>query len=105
MIERLKIIEEELKQLSPEIIVPVRTQKIVNSKAFERMYLLLDEILELIKEEDNISRKLAGRLFFLYTYLLHQAKYTNMPEEIFHEAGKIKEYLDKLLLSPFRNND
>jgi len=61
--------------------------------------------LELIKDEDNISRKLAGRFFFIYTYLLHQAKYTSKPEEIFHEAEKIKEYLDRLLPSPFKNID
>ena len=62
--KRLLEIEEIISELTVDLLVPIRTDKTVNKEAFDKLYLLLDELKILIKGENKINRRLVGLLFF-----------------------------------------
>ncbi|GAA0075641.1 hypothetical protein UT300005_00190 [Clostridium sp. CTA-5] len=95
-------IEESINKLTVDLLVPIRTSKTVNKEAFDKLYLLLDELKILIKGELIISRKLAGLLFFIYTSISAEAEHAHYLSPIFIEVGRLEDYLSKILWdSPF----
>jgi|GEM_PF-2094573 hypothetical protein len=99
---RIIEIEENINKLIVDLLVPIRTAKSVNKEAFDKLYLLLDELKVLIKGESIISRKLAGELFFIYTSISGEAEHSHYTSPIFIEAGRLEDYLSKILWdSPF----
>lgn len=100
--DRIKEIEESINELIIDLLVPIRTSKTVNKEAFDKLYLLLDEVKTLIKGEGVISRNLAGLLFFIYTTVSAEAEHAHYTNAVFIEAGKLEDYLKKILRdSPF----
>ncbi len=100
--DRMIEIEESINKLTVDLLVPIRASKSINREAFDKLYLLLDELKVLIKGEILINRKLAGVLFFIYTTVSAEAKHANYPDHIFIEAGMLEDYLSKILWdSPF----
>lgn len=100
--DRIIEIEESINKLTVDLIVPIRTSKTVNKEAFDKLYLLLDELKVLIKGELIISRKLAGLLFFIYTSISAESEHTHYSSPIFIEVGRLEDYLSKILWdSPF----
>lgn len=56
----------------------------------------------LIKGDEVISRNLAGMLFFIYTTVSAEAEHAHYTNAVFIEAGKLEDYLKKILRdSPF----
>lgn len=102
MKQRIIEIENRINEISTDILVPARTEKKANSQAFTELYELLDEVKVLVKGADEISRKLAGLLFFIYTSISAEAKHTDYTNPLFIESGRLEDYLDKILWdSPF----
>lgn len=100
--ERITEIEESISELTVDLLVPIRTSKIVNKEAFDKLYVLLDELKVLIKGEKTISRRLAGLLFFIYTTILAESEHSHYSNPIFIESGRIEDYLSEVLWdSPF----
>lgn len=100
--DRIIEIEEIINKLTVDLLVPIRTSKTVNKLAFDKLYLLLDELKSLIKGEVLISRKLAGLLFFIYTSITAEAEHSHYSNPIFIEVGRLEDYLSKILWdSPF----
>ncbi|NMO94325.1 hypothetical protein [Paenibacillus lemnae] len=100
--DRMIEIEEAINKLTIELLVPLRTSKKVNKEAFDKLYALLEELKELVKGEVLIRRKLAGLLFFIYSSISAEGEHTHYSDPIFIEAGKLEDYLSKILWdSPF----
>ena len=102
MNDRIEEITKLINDLTTDLLVPIRTSKLVNKQAFSEFYKLLDEVIKLVKEKELINRNLAGLLFFIYTTISAEAEHTNYSSPIFLEASKIEDYLSKILWdSPF----
>lgn len=100
--ERIIEIEENINELIVDLLVPIRTAKTIDKEAFNKLYLLLDELKSIIKGEAVINRRLAGMLFFMYTSISAEAEHAHYSNPIFIEVAKLEDYLDKILWdSPF----
>lgn len=89
-----------------DLLVPARTQKKINQEVFNRFYLLLEEVEKEVKNEEYISRKIAGMLFFIYTSLSAEAKYCEYDDELFIAAAKVEDILERILWeSPFASDN
>lgn len=99
---RITEITENIDKLTIDLLVPLRGSKYVNKEAFDKLYLLLDELVKLMKDQEVISRKLAGLLFFIYTSVSAEAEHAHYASDIFMVAANLEDYLDKILWdSPF----
>lgn len=102
MRERMNEIIIQIDKLTVDLLVPARVEKTINREAFNKLYLLLDEVQENVKGSNSIDRKLAGLLFFIYTSIQAEAEHCSYPNALFLEAGKLEEYLSEILWdSPF----
>jgi hypothetical protein len=90
-------IENELRTLTTQIIVPLR-HKEVDEQAFNRLFRLLDEIIPIIKDEELISRKAVGLLFHIYVQLETQLAYSrdSQVEPIQQKRANLLSYLRKV---------
>lgn len=99
---RIIEIEKRINDLTTDLLVPIRTTKKVDKKAFEEFYQLLEEVKSLVQGKDEISRKLAGLLFFIYTTISAEAEHVGYQNPIFIETARLEDYLSKILWdSPF----
>ena len=95
-------IANRVNEITTELLVPIRSSKTINKEAFDELYLLLDEVKKLVKGKEDISRKLAGLLFFIYTTISAEAEHVNYQNPLFIEVGRLEDYLGKILWdSPF----
>lgn len=102
MNDRIEEITKLINDLTIDLLVPIRTSKLVNKEAFSKFYELLDEVKKLVKGKEVINRKLAGLLFFIYTTISAEAEHANYSSPIFLEVSKTEEYLSEILWdSPF----
>jgi hypothetical protein len=90
-------IECELRSLTTQIVVPLR-HKEVDEQAFNRLFKLLDELIPVIKDEELLSRKTVGLLFFIYTQLETQLVYSSdlQSEPIQQKRANLLSYLRKV---------
>lgn len=99
---RMIEIEESINKLIVDLLVPIRTSKTINKAAFDKLYLLLEEVKMLVKGEVVINRRIAGLLFFIYTTVSAEAEHAHYSNPIFIEVGRLEDYLSKILWdSPF----
>ncbi|MCG8540989.1 MAG: hypothetical protein MJA82_13770 [Clostridia bacterium] len=99
---RIIEIQENINELTVDLLVPIRTSKTINKEKFEKLYLLLDELKELVAGQELINRKLAGLLFFIYTTISAESQHSHYSNPIFIETGRLEDYLSKILWdSPF----
>lgn len=99
---RIIEIEQSINNLTVDLLVPIRNSKTVNREAFDKLYLILDELKALIKGELMISRRLAGLLFFIYTSISGEAEHAHYSSPVFIEVARLEDYLSKILWdSPF----
>lgn len=102
MNERIHEIESRINELTTDILVPARTSKSVNEKAFSELYKLLDEVKILVKGTNEISRQLAGLLFFIYTSISAEATHSDYTSPLFIESARLEDYVSRILWdSPF----
>ena len=87
--KRLLEIEEIISELTVDLLVPIRTDKTVNKEAFDKLYLLLDELKILIKGENKINRRLVGLLFFIYTKVLAESEHAHYSSSVFIESARL----------------
>lgn len=90
-------IQQEVNELMTDLLVPLRNEKRVNKQAFSKLYIYLDELVQLTKGEVYINRNLAGLLFFIYTTVCVEAEHTDYTSEIFIQAAKLEDYLNRIL--------
>lgn len=77
MNNQLKQLEDEIDFIMKEIIVPLRSEKIVDESNFMSFFQTLEVLIVAINNEQEISRKICGSMFYLYTQLEIQLHYAN----------------------------
>ncbi len=95
--ERINEIEDAINKLTVDLLVPIRGSKTINQEAFDKLHFLLDELIINLKDEKTIKRSLAGLIFFIYTTVVAESEHLHYSDPIFIEAGRLEEYLDRLL--------
>jgi hypothetical protein len=91
--------ESRLDALTTEILVPLRVSKTVQSKAISELYALADELADALKDEELIPRRLAGKLWFVFTQMLAEADHTRMPDDILMSAWGYQDRLRRIFRS------
>ncbi len=94
--QRLNEICNEIDSLIVGLLVPIRTSKSISRANFDKLYFLLDEILVILKDEENIPIKLSGKLFFIYKSMNSEAYHSRYPEPLFLELGNVENYLSRI---------
>lgn len=94
---------EQINELVLGLLVPARTQKVIDREIFQKFCDILEEIETEVKGEASIQRKIAGLLFFIYRSLSNEVTTNDYKDELFRAVGKLEEILDKILWdSPFK---
>ena len=89
-------IYDEIDALIQKLLMPIRTSKTIERAQFDKLYCLLDELIEIMRTEENIPKKLVGKLFFIYMSMNGEAGHANYPDPLFIEIGKVEDYLNRI---------
>ncbi len=94
---------EQINELVQDLLIPARTQKIIDKDAFKKFCDILEEIKNEVQGKDSIPRKLAGLIFFIYCSLSDEVVINDYKDELFRAVGKLEDILDKIFWdSPFK---
>lgn len=80
--KRVNEIQKEISRLAGQLMLKVKTQKLVDYPCLDQICLLFDELSFELKEEKEISKLFVGRILFCYGVMGHQAKYAKNGSEI-----------------------
>lgn len=95
---------EKIDELVQDLLVPARTEKVIDKQAFEKFYGILIDLEKEMKGAECIPRKIAGLLFFIYRSLSAEAEHCRYNDELFIAVAKLEDMLDRILWdSPFKN--
>lgn len=94
--ERLLEIHDEIDLLIQDLLMPIRTSKTIEKTRFDKLYCLLDELIVILRTEENVPVKLVGKLFFIYMSMNGEAEHVKYPDPLFLELGKVEDYLNKI---------
>lgn len=89
-------LEEHLDSLTMAILLPLRTSKDIDANKINDLYALVDSIAAEIHGSPDISRRLAGKLWFVFTQMLSEADHTRSPDDILMSAWTYRDHLDKI---------
>jgi len=89
-------LEARLDTLTTAILVPMRTSKDVDHQALGSLNNLIKDLISEVGDAPAIPRRLAGKLWFIFTQMLTEADHTRSPEEILRSAWNYQEQLEKL---------
>lgn len=93
----------QINELVQDLLIPARTQKIIDKEAFERFYNILERIENEVRGKDSIPRKIVGLIFFIYCSLSDEVVTNDYKDELFRAVGKLEGILDKIFWdSPFK---
>ena len=87
-------LEARLDTLTVAILVPMRTSKHVNPQELGSLNNLVKDLISEIGDATVISRRLAGKLWFIFTQMLTEADHARSPEEILRGAWSYQEQLE-----------
>lgn len=102
---RIPEIEARLDVLTTDILLPLRASKEINSRAVNGLYRLVDDLAVEIGESTDIPRRLAGKLWFIFTQMLSEAGHTRLPDEILMSAWGYEDRLEKIFGPTFSSTD
>lgn len=89
--------------LVQDLLIPARTEKKLNTQAFEKLYDILIELEKELKGKEYMPRRIAGLLFFVYRSLSADAEHCSYSDELFLAVAKLEDMLDRILWdSPFK---
>ncbi len=104
-IMRIREIEERLDTLTMDILLPLRASKEVDSETINKLYGLVDDLAVELGESADISRRLAGKLWFIFTQMLSEADHTRSPDDILMSAWSYQDRLEKIFGPTFSSAD
>jgi hypothetical protein len=93
---RINELEAQLDALTTKILPPMRAAKHVDANAFAQLDQLVSELISEIGDSPDIARRLAGKLWFVFTQALAEADHCQSPEEILHYAWAYQDQLARL---------
>jgi len=83
---QLSEFEARLDALTLEILLPLRASKTVMSDSVSKLYELADELAAEMGDAEMVSRRLTGKLWFVFTQMLAEADHTSLR----HSALKVR---------------
>lgn len=93
---------EQIDQLVLDLLIPARMEKKIDKAAFEKFYEILEKIEKKVQGKENIPRKIAGFLFFIYCSLADEVVKDDYKNELFRAVGKLEDILERIFWdSPF----
>lgn len=98
---RLSVIDEledQLDMLAIRILPPMRATKYVDADAFAQLNELVAALARELAGADVVPRRLAGKLWLVFTRALAEAEHTRSPDEILHHAWTYQDRLEDLFL-------
>jgi len=93
---RLAELEARLDALTTEILLPLRASKRVDSDTINKLYALADGFVAEIGESDVVSRRLTGKLWFVFTRMLSEADHSLSPDDVFMSAWGYESRPEKI---------
>jgi hypothetical protein len=95
-VSQIDELENRLDTLTTAILMPLRASKHVDQQAVAHLLQLVDDLISEVGDAPMIARRLAGKLWFVFTQMLSEADHTRSPEEILHSAWRNQDQLQKL---------
>ncbi len=89
-------LENRLDTLTTAILPPLRASKHVDRQAMDQLSQLVDDLASEVGDAPTIPRRLAGKLWFIFTQMLSEADHARSPEEILYSAWRYQDQLQKL---------
>ena len=89
-------LETRLDTLTTAILVSLRASKQIDHQALDQLNLLLEDLIAEVGDAPLISRRLTGKLWFIFTQMLAEADNTRAPEELLRGAWSYEDQLEKL---------
>ena len=89
-------LEARLDTLTTAILPPMRTTKYVDRDAFAQLDQLVSDLISEIGDSPDISRRLAGKLWLIFTQALTEAEHSRSPDEILRYAWGYQDKLEQL---------
>ncbi|KJB88836.1 hypothetical protein AZ66_05105 [Paenibacillus sp. E194] len=80
--DSLDLIEKEIYQLIKSISVDLKLEKKIDEKQFETLLHHLDTYKYLIRDQNVLCRSFAGKIFYLFSTMVLQAKYVRYDERL-----------------------
>lgn len=94
---------EQINELTLGLLIPARTQKVIDKEVFQKFCDILEKIEDEVKGKENIQRKIVGLIFFIYRSLSDEVVTNDYRDELFGAVGKLEDILDKIFWeSPFK---
>jgi len=101
--KRIDELQKEISRLSGQLMVKVRTQKLVDYSCLDQICKLYDELSLELNEEKQISKLFVGRILFCYGVMGQQAKYAENGSEILEASLTFLFQLRKVCPYPETN--
>lgn len=94
---------EQINAIVQELLIPARTQKVIDKAVFDKFYNILMEIEKEVYGKKDIPRKIVGLVFFIYCSLSDEVVTNDYKDELFRAVGKLEDILDRIFWdSPFK---
>lgn len=93
-------LEAQLDALTTQILLPMRATKYVDRDAFAQLNQLVGELISELGDSPDFPRRLAGKLWLIFTQALAEADHCRSPEEILQYAWSYQGQLAKLFGRP-----
>jgi hypothetical protein len=101
----LSELEARLDALTTRILPPLRATKYVDRDGFAQLSDLVRDVIAAVDDSPDISRQLAGKLWFVFTQALAEADHCESPEEILRFAWSYEDELHRLFGPWFSSSD
>ncbi len=98
-------LETRVDAQTTRILPPLRAAKYVDREAFGQLNQLVRDIISVVDDSPDISRRLAGKLWFIFTQALAEADHCQSPEEIPRFAWSYPDELHRLFGPWFSSSD
>lgn len=101
---RIDELEARLDELTIAILLPLRASKELDRQSLASLNLLVNDLTIEVGNTQEFSRRLTGKLWFIFTQMLSEADHTCSPEAILDSAWTYQDQLEKLFRPSFSKN-
>jgi hypothetical protein len=99
VVSELAALEEELDRLTTQLLLELRMSKLVNTMVMLELLEVTDRFGKILADEDQVPRRLVGKLWFIFAAMLTEADHARAPEPILEAAWEYHERLQAIFES------
>jgi len=86
----MKSLEKDIEPIVKEIILGLRSEKKISPEHFNNLYSKLNEYKDNAKDHNMMFRSFVGKLFYLFSTMVLEAKYTNYDQRFMEEVFRLR---------------